>query len=95
MLYPSVSMMGIGIFLGAIWANISWGNYWSWDPKETWAAATWLGYLIYIHYRSHHASRNTPALIILIFAFLLLQMCWFGINYLPAAQGNSIHVYNM
>ena len=95
LVYVGEAFLTIGMLFGAIWAKEAWGHYWSWDPKETWAAATWLGYLIYIHYRSHHASRNTPALIILIFAFLLLQMCWFGINYLPAAQGNSIHVYNM
>ena len=95
LVYVGEAFLTIGMLFGAIWAKEAWGHYWSWDPKETWAAATWLGYLIYIHYRSHHTSQNTPALIILIFAFLLLQMCWFGINYLPAAQGNSIHVYNM
>ena len=36
-LYPAMTALGLGIFIGAIWANVSWGQYWSWDPKETWA----------------------------------------------------------
>ena len=83
------------MLFGAIWAKEAWGHYWSWDPKETWAAATWLGYLLYIHLRKHQPESHTAALGIVIFAFVLLQICWFGINYLPAAQGSSIHVYNM
>lgn len=94
MLYPALTFLGFGIFIGAIWANLSWGTYWSWDPKETWAAITWFAYLGYIHYRLLPNSRQKVALTLLIVSFLLLQMCWWGINYLPSAQGASVHTYS-
>ena len=43
--------MTLGMLMGALWAKEAWGHYWSWDPKETWAAITWLAYLVYVHYR--------------------------------------------
>ena len=81
--------------MGALWAKEAWGHYWSWDPKETWAAASWFSYLIYIHYQRMPSSRFKVALWILIVNFILLQMCWWGVNYLPSAQGMSIHTYTM
>ena len=62
---------------------------------ETWAAATWLAYLTYIHYRLRKKCDLEVAMWILIVNFVLLQMCWWGINYLPSAQGTSVHTYNM
>jgi len=90
-----LAFLTIGMLFGALWAKEAWGHYWTWDPKETWAAITWLSYLIYIHYRRlpHHDQRL--ALVIIVVAFLLLQMCWWGINYLPSAQGTSVHTYDM
>ena len=85
------SFLTIGMVMGSLWAKEAWGDYWTWDPKETWAAATWLGYLLYMHLRGHLKDYDyTFAL--LIFNFILLQMCWWGINFLPAAQ-SSVHVY--
>ncbi len=89
------SFMTFGILMGALWAKEAWGHYWSWDPKETWAAASWFSYLIYIHYQRMPSSRFKVALWILIVNFILLQMCWWGVNYLPSAQGMSIHTYSM
>jgi ABC-type transport system involved in cytochrome c biogenesis permease subunit len=83
----------IGMLFGALWAKEAWGHYWTWDPKETWALITWLIYVLYIHYRLHKSHNDKVALYILILAFLVLLICWFGINYLPSAQ-NSIHVYS-
>lgn len=110
----------MGIVMGALWAKQAWGDYWTWDPKETWAAATWLSYLLYMHLRQGSAlssvtssgsvtmaRQNSPAievashsnkalhrtLSLLIFSFILLQMCWWGVNYLPSAQGFSLHTY--
>ena len=110
----------MGIVMGALWAKQAWGDYWTWDPKETWAAATWLSYLLYMHLRPGSAlssvtssgsvtmaQQNSPAievashsnkalhrtLFLLIFSFILLQMCWWGVNYLPSAQGFSLHTY--
>ena len=50
-LYPGVFLIAFGTFLGAVWANISWGSYWTWDPKETWALITWIIYAVYLHLR--------------------------------------------
>ena len=82
----------MGIVMGALWAKVAWGDYWTWDPKETWAAATWISYLLYLHLRPH-LEDNRYAYALLIFSFFLLQMCWWGIIYLPAAQGSSVHIY--
>lgn len=95
LVYVGTAFLTIGMLFGALWAKEAWGHYWSWDPKETWAATTWLGNLLYIHFRLHRYKHYKCALALLVFAFLLLQVCWFGVNYLPSAQGNSVHVYNM
>jgi ABC-type transport system involved in cytochrome c biogenesis permease subunit len=80
----------MGMVMGALWAKEAWGDYWTWDPKETWALATWLSYLLYLHLRP--SCRNHDLLFaLLLFSFALLQMCWWGIRFLPAVQ--SIHVY--
>lgn len=82
MLYPSVAMMGIGIFLGAIWANISWGNYWSWDPKETWALIAFLVYAAGVHGVSLKPMRNDVFYhAYMIFTFIVLLMTYLGVNY--------------
>jgi len=95
LVYIGLIFMTFGMIFGAFWAKEAWGTYWSWDPKETWAAITWFAYLVYIHYRHlpHHQVRLS--LWILILSFVLLQMCWWGINYLPSAQQTSVHTYNM
>ena len=95
LVYVGTAFLTIGMLFGALWAKEAWGHYWSWDPKETWAAATWLGNLLYIHFRFQKNKQYRSALGILVFSFILLQVCWFGVNYLPSAQGNSVHVYNM
>src|SRR3712207_9199725 len=89
------AFLTIGMLFGALWPKEAWGPYWSWDPKETWAAAPWLAYLVYIHYRLNRQSTAKVALWILLINFVLLQMCWWGINYLPSAQGTSVHTYNL
>ncbi len=94
LVYVGLSFMTLGMLFGAIWAKEAWGHYWSWDPKETWAAITWFTYLIYVHFRLGRPHRFRQALYLLIFAFIFLQMCWWGINYLPSAQGISVHIYN-
>lgn len=87
------ALLTLGMLTGALWAKEAWGHYWTWDPKETWAAITWFSYLSYIHLRYGYPQRTRTAFFILIFAFLLLQMCWWGINILPSAKGQSLHVY--
>ena len=94
LVYVGLAFMTIGMLFGALWAKEAWGHYWSWDPKETWAAVTWFAYLIYVHYRQIPTHKPKLALWVLIISFVLLQMCWWGINYLPSAQGSSVHVYS-
>ncbi len=89
------AFLTFGMLFGALWAKEAWGHYWTWDPKETWAAATWLACLVYLHFRQARPASTRPALWILIFAFILLQLCWWGINYLPAARYTSVHTYSM
>ncbi len=93
LVYVGTAFLTMGMLMGAIWAKEAWGHYWSWDPKETWAAITWTGYLIYIHYRLKTSSSNRVSMFILLIAFILLQICWYGLNYLPSAQ-QSIHTYS-
>ena len=94
LVYVGLAFLTIGMLFGALWAKEAWGHYWSWDPKETWAAITWLSYLVYVHYRLLPRHKERLALCMLIISFVLLQMCWWGINYLPSAQGSSVHTYN-
>jgi ABC-type transport system involved in cytochrome c biogenesis permease subunit len=94
LVYVGLAFMTFGMLFGALWAKEAWGHYWSWDPKETWAAITWFAYLIYIHYRQLPKHKPRLALWLLIISFMLLQMCWWGINYLPSAQGASVHTYS-
>lgn len=95
LVYVGLSFMTLGMLMGALWAKEAWGHYWAWDPKETWAAVTWFAYLAYVHFRRSRPHDLRPALYMLIVSFLLLQMCWWGINYLPSAQGSSVHTYNL
>ena len=95
LVYVGLAFMTIGMLFGALWAKEAWGHYWSWDPKETWAAITWLAYLVYVHYRQVPRHRERLALWVLIVSFVLLQMCWWGINYLPSVKGTSVHTYDV
>ena len=95
LVYVGLAFLTVGMLFGALWAKETWGHYWSWDPKETWAAITWLAYLVYVHDRQLPRHKERLALWMLIGSFVLLQMCWWGINYLPSAQGSSVHTYNM
>lgn len=93
LVYIGLAFLTLGMLSGALWAKSAWGNFWSWDPKETWAAVTWFGYLLYIHLRLMSSVSPRKLYMILIFSFLTLQICWYGVNYLPSAQG-SVHVYS-
>ena len=83
LLYPAVFLLTIGIFLGALWANVSWGNYWSWDPKESWALITLMVYAVPLH-RTPLTTRQSPLYyhIYMVTAFLAVLITYFGVNYL-------------
>ena len=81
-LYPALTTMGFGIFIGAIWANVSWGTYWSWDSKETWALITFMIYAVVVHTQSLPVFHKPLVYHIYItLAFLSIAMTYFGVNY--------------
>jgi ABC-type transport system involved in cytochrome c biogenesis permease subunit len=92
LVYIGFAFLTLGLLFGAMWAKEAWGHYWTWDPKEIWAFLTWMGYLTYIHYRYFHSHKTKQSLTILAMAFVVLLVCWFGVNYLPVAQ-TSVHTY--
>ena len=94
LVYVGLAFLTFGMLMGALWAKEAWGHYWTWDPKETWAAITWLCYLLYVHFRTIRPKEWRKACWILLLAFVCLQMCWWGINYLPSARNLSMHTYN-
>ena len=82
LLYPAVAFLAIGIFIGAVWANVSWGTYWSWDPKETWALITLMVYAIPLHQSSLWQSRKPRSYHwFVLISFLTVLMTYFGVNY--------------
>ena len=90
LLYPAVMLLTIGIFLGAVWANVSWGRYWGWDPKETWALITLMVCALPLHFplpqaRSNHRGYH----LFVLAAFLSVLMTYFGVNYYLA----GLHSY--
>ena len=95
LIYGGMAFLTVGMLTGALWAKDAWGAYWSWDAKEAWAAATWSLYLVAMHLAPsvmNHSSRRLFYATLLV-AFLSLQMCWYGVNYLPSAE-TSVHTYN-
>lgn len=98
-LYPAVWLLGLGIFSGAVWANVSWGAYWSWDSKETWALITLFVYAFPLHRRMFstfcslfgacYCEGGRALHIYLLFAILSVAMTYFGVNYL-----DSLHAYS-
>jgi cytochrome c-type biogenesis protein CcsB len=83
--FPFLTLL---IVLGALWANVAWGKYWSWDPKETASLVTWLLYAAYIHARVMRGWRGSRAAILLIIGFAAVLMTFFG-NYIFS----GLHAY--
>jgi cytochrome c-type biogenesis protein CcsB len=77
--FPLLTLM---IASGAYWANKTWGSYWSWDPKETWAAITWLVYAGYLHMRVTRGWRGRRAAYFAILGFAVVMFTFFGVTYL-------------
>ena len=90
MLYPAVALLAIGIFIGAVWANVSWGNYWSWDPKEVWALITLLIYAAPLHEKLWKSFQKPLFYHIYgILAFLSVLFTYFGVNLILG----GVHAY--
>jgi len=82
MLYPGVFLLSAGIFIGAIWANVSWGRYWGWDPKEVWALITLLIYALAMHSQSLKWIRSPKHYhIYMIISFFTILITYFGVNF--------------
>ena len=89
LLGPGIFLLGLGIITGSMWANVSWGRYWAWDPKETWSLVTLMLYSIPLHRYFRMRRRPIFCCIYLILAFSSIIMTYFGVNLLP-----SLHAYN-
>ena len=89
LLYPAVALLSAGIFVGAVWANISWGSYWSWDPKETWGLITLMVYAVPLHGLPRTDSPRAYHIYILL-ALLTVLMTYFGVNYFLS----GMHAYS-
>lgn len=82
MLYPAVSLLCVGIFVGAIWANQSWGRYWGWDPKETCALITMLVYSLPLHWGRLRPFRSDIFLSVYLAAsYVMVAVTYFGVNF--------------
>ena len=82
--------MVLGMFLGALWANECWGEYWSWDNKEVWSLVTVLSLSVYLHFRRQEKLKKyAPIFVVLAFAFEIITLFFVGMF-----GGDSIHAYN-
>ncbi|WP_321518187.1 cytochrome c biogenesis protein CcsA [uncultured Bacteroides sp.] len=91
LLYPATFLLGLGIFIGAVWANESWNSYWMWDPKEVWALISFMVYALALHTKSFkNMSKPLFFHVYMIFSFLTVLMTYFGVNYFLG----GMHSYN-
>jgi cytochrome c-type biogenesis protein CcsB len=85
-----VAFLAPGIILGGIWADYSWGRFWGWDPKETWALIALMGYIIVLHARLVNWLQNFGTVVAAIVTFNLVIMAWYGVNFV---LGAGLHSY--
>jgi len=92
LLSTSSSLLILGMLCGAVWAKFAWGDYWTWDAKECWAAVTWLLTLLAIHLPKGLGKNRKLLVLTILLSFLAMQVTWYGVNYLPSSK-NSLHTY--
>ena len=73
-------LLTAGIITGAVWANEAWGNYWSWDPKETWSLITWLVYAAMLHSRYLRGWYGKRLAVFSVVGFVCVLFTYFGVN---------------
>lgn len=83
-------LLGAGTILGGVWANESWGRFWGWDPKETWALITFLAYLVIVHLKFSKMIDHFWMAVSSILGFLFVLMTWYGVNFV---LGRGLHSY--
>ena len=82
-------LLTMGLLSGAVWANQTWGSYWSWDPKETWALITWFIFAIYFHTRLSKGWNGFKSSLLASFGFIIIWICSLGVN----LMGKGLHSY--
>ena len=82
-------LLTMGLLSGAIWANQTWGSYWSWDPKETWALITWFVFAVYFHTRLSKGWSGFKSSLLASFGFIIIWVCYLGVN----LMGKGLHSY--
>lgn len=97
LLETASSLLLLGMLCGAVWAKSAWGDYWTWDAKECWAATTWLITLVPLHVPGIFSTncskgKRAVAVLLILLSFLAMQVTWYGVNKLPAAR-YSMHSY--
>ena len=90
LLQAGLIALGAGTILGGVWANEAWGRFWGWDPKETWAFITFLGYMAILHLRHSRRLNDFWLAVSGILGFLLVLMTWYGVNFV---LGRGMHSY--
>ena len=85
-------LLTAGLFMGAAWAKVAWGDYWVWDPKENWSLVSWLVFAVYLHLRHVHSWRGRRAAIIVLVGLGVVMFTYLGMHLLPTAE-QSAHVY--
>lgn len=86
------TLLTVGLLIGSVWAKNAWGDYWVWDPKESWSLVTWLVYAVYLHLRHVKGWRGARASTIAIVGFGVVLFTYLGMAALPTAA-ESDHVY--
>ena len=90
-----VLLLAAGTILGGVWANYSWGRFWEWDPKETWALITLLCYLVLLHGRLAGIWKGFGIAVGSVVCFLSVMMSWYGVNFILGQNGKSLHSYGL
>jgi len=85
-------LLTMGLLVGAIWAKAAWGDYWMWDPKETWSLVTWLIFIVYLHLHYLGGWRGRRLAVLVLVGFGAVVFTYLGMHLLPTA-GQSAHVY--
>jgi cytochrome c-type biogenesis protein CcsB len=85
-------LLTIGLFIGGLWAKQAWGDYWTWDPKESWALVTWLVYAAYLHLYHVAPRRGRTLAIVVLVGMAAVLVTYLGVNALPTTEG-SLHAY--
>ena len=90
-----ILLIATGTILGGVWAYYSWGRFWGWDPKETWALITLLFYLALVHGRLAGWVKGFGLAVGSVLCFLSVMMSWYGVNFILGQNGKSLHSYGL